>query len=136
MRAPEHPASINLVPRRDRVPSRRLAETCGVPIEEYQEDERRFVRVYLPDVDPDQVRVTLRGSALKLCCERRIEYPDCDSTAPHHVMFDKVMSVPAGTTPDDVAAEYGDGVLLVSWPTDPSSAQHTFPLTRCELPVE
>ena len=107
-----------------------------LPIEEYQEDERRFVRVYLPDVDPDRVMVTLRGSALRLCCERRIEYPDCDSTAPHHVMFDKVMSVPAGTTPDDVAAEYGDGVLLVSWPTVPSSAQHTFPLTRCELPVE
>jgi HSP20 family protein len=103
-----------------------LPRRVDIPIEEYQEDERRFVRVYLPGADPDRdIRVNLRGSALRLRGERRVEYPDCDSTAPHHVTFDKVLSVPAGTTPDDVAAEYGEGVLLVSWPTVPPSAQHT-----------
>ena len=74
-----------------------------LPIEEYQEGERRFVRAYLPGADPDRdIQVNLRGSALGLRCERRVEYPDCDRTAPHHVTFDKVVSVPAGTTPDDV----------------------------------
>ena len=57
-------------------------------------------------------------------------------TAHHVVTFDTVLSVPAGTSADDVAAEYGEGVLLVSWPKVPSSTRHTFPLTRCELPVE
>ena len=108
-----------------------------LPIEEYEEGERRFVRAYLPGADPDRdIQVNLRGSALGLRCERRVEYPDCDRKAAHHVTFDKVVGVPAGTTPDDVAAEYGEGVLLVSWPKAPSSARHTFPLTRCELPVE
>jgi HSP20 family molecular chaperone IbpA len=108
-----------------------------LPIEEYEEDERRFVRVYLPDADPDRdIRVNLRESALRLRCERSLEYPDCDRTAPHHVTFDKVFSVPAGTTPDDVAANYREGVLILSWPEVPSATRHTFPLTRCELPVE
>jgi len=108
-----------------------------LPIEEYEEGERRFVRLYLPDVDPDRdIRVNLRGSALRLRCERRLEYPDCDRTGPHCVTFDKVVSVPAGTSADDVAGEYGEGVLLVSWPEVPSATRHTFPLTRCELPVE
>ena len=102
-----------------------------------EEGERRFVRAYLPGADPDRdIQVNLRGSALGLRCERRVKYPDCDRKAAHHVEFDKVVGVPAGTTPDDVAAEYGEGVLLVSWPRAPSSARHTFPLTRCELPVE
>ena len=108
-----------------------------LPIEEYEEGERHFLRLYLPDVDLDRdIRVNLRGSALTLRCDRRLEYPDCDRTAPHHATFDKVVSVPSGTTPDDVAAEYGDGVLLVSWPKVPSATRHTFPLIWCELPVE
>jgi HSP20 family protein len=108
-----------------------------LPIEHYDEGGRRFVRAYLPGADLDRdIGVTLRGSALSLRCDRRLEYPDCDRKAPHHVTFDKVVSVPAGTTPDDVAAEYGEGVLLVSWPKVSSTTRHTFPLTRCELPVE
>ena len=108
-----------------------------IPIEQYRKGERRVVRAYLPGADPDRdIRVTLWGSALRLRCQRRVEYPDCDSADPHVVTFDKVWCIPAGTTADDVAAEYRDGVLLVSWPTVPSSARHVFPLTRCELPVE
>lgn len=108
-----------------------------LPIEEYQDGERRFVRAYLPGADPDRdIQVNLRARALGLRCERGVEYPDCESMAPHHVTFDKVVSVPAGTSPDDVTAEYGEGVLLVSWPKVPSATRHTFPLTRCELPVE
>ena len=46
-------------------------------------DERRFVRAYLPDADPDRdIQVNLRGSALGLRCERRVEYPDCDEYGP------------------------------------------------------
>jgi HSP20 family protein len=108
-----------------------------LPIEEYQDGERRFVRAYLPGADPDRdIQVNLRAGALGLRCERGVEYPDCVSAAPHHVTFDKVVSVPAGTTPDDVTAKYGEGVLLVSWSKVPSATRHTFPLTRCELPVE
>ena len=107
-----------------------------IPIEEYQEGERRFVRVYLPGADPDRdIMVTLRGSALRLRCQRRVEYTDCDSTAPHHVTFDRVLSIPAGTTPSDVAAEYGDGVLLVSWPMVQSSGRRT-PSRLCAVPID
>ena len=114
------------------VPSR-----VDLPIEHYQRDGRCFVRAYLPDADPDRdIRLDLRGSALRVRCERRVAYPECDKTTHHVVTFDTVLSVPAGTSADDVAGEYGEGVLLVSWPEVPSATRHTFPLTRCELPVE
>src|SRR5688572_5130363 len=114
-----------------------VPKRVDLPIEDYEEGGRRFLRVYLPGADPDRdIQLTLRGSALKLRCERRVEYPDCDRTAHHVVTFDKVLGVPDGTSADDVATEYAEGVLLVSWPKVPSSARHTFPLTRCELPVE
>ena len=114
-----------------------MPSRVDLPIEHYEDGGRRFVRAYLPGADPDrEIQLNLRGSALRLRCERRLEYPDCDRTAPHHVTFDKILSVPAGTTPDDVAAEYGEGVLILSWPEVPSATRHTFPLTRCELPVE
>ena len=114
------------------VPSR-----VDLPIEHYERDGRCFVRAYLPDADPDRdIRLNLRGSALRVRCERRVAYPECDKTTHHVVTFDTVLSVPAGTSADDVAGEYGEGVLLVSWPKVPSATRHTFPLTRCELPVE
>ena len=114
------------------VPSR-----VDLPIEHYERVGRCFVRAYLPDADPDRdIQLDLRGSALSFHLERRVDYPECASAAHHVVTFEKVLSVPAGTSAEDVAAEYGEGVLLVSWPQVPSAARHTFPLTRCELPVE
>jgi HSP20 family molecular chaperone IbpA len=108
-----------------------------LPIEHFERGGRCFVRAYLPDADPDRdIRLDLRGSALSVHLERRVDYPECASATHHVVAFDKVLSVPAGTSAADVAAEYGEGVLLVSWPRVPSAARHTFPLTRCELPVE
>ena len=50
-----------------------------LPIEDYEDGERRFVRAYLPGADPDRdIQLNLRGSALRLRCERRVGYPDCD----------------------------------------------------------
>jgi HSP20 family protein len=89
-----------------------------MPIEAYDEGERRLVRAYLPGADPDRdIMVTMRERELRLRCHRRLGIQGCDSTVPHDVTFDLVVSVPAGTTSADVAAEYGDGVLLVSIPT-------------------
>lgn len=114
------------------VPSR-----VDLPIEHFEDGGRCFVRAYLPGADPDKdIQLNLRGSTLRLVCERRVDYPDCATAAHHVVTFDKVLSVPAGTSADDVTIEYREGVLLVSWPRVPSSARHTFPLTRRELPVE
>ena len=108
-----------------------------LPIEDHQHGERRCVRAYLPGADPDcDIQLDLRGSALRLRCERRVGYPDCDGKAHPAVTFEKVLSLPAGTSADDVAAEYREGVLLVSWPKVASSARRRFPLRRCDLPVE
>ena len=108
-----------------------------IPLEEYQEGERRFVRAHLPGADLDRdIEVTLVGSDLRLRFRRRVENLECESTASHCVTFDKVLEIPAGTTPDDVAAEYGEGVLLISWPAVPSSATaaglHAVPVVRKE----
>jgi HSP20 family molecular chaperone IbpA len=88
-----------------------------MPIAEYREGDRWFVRAYLPDAHlNEEVTVTLRGTEAWLRIRRRVDCPGCDCAVAHHVTFEKVVRIPAGTAPEDVTAHYGDGVLIVSWP--------------------
>ena len=114
-----------------------IPKRAEMAIEEFEEGGRRFVRAYLPGADADKdILVTMRHGELRLRCERHVKRRDRDDTACHHFTFDDGLSIPAGTTPDDVAATYGDGTLLISWPTSPPSRPRVLPLTRRELPVE
>lgn len=99
-----------------------LPRRVELPLEEYQEGVRRVVRAYLPGADPGrEIMVTRQGSEVRVRCQRRVENLECESADEHRVTFEKVLSIPAGTAPDDLAAEYADGFLFVSWPTDHSS---------------
>ena len=108
-----------------------------IKVEEYQEGERRIVRADLPGVDPDKdISVTVDDGLLRLHGERRAEEHYRYRTEIRYGSFERVLSLPAGTKPEDVTAEYADGVLTVSMPLATSTAPKQIPVTHREPPVE
>jgi HSP20 family protein len=108
-----------------------------IKVEEYQEGERRIVRADLPGVDPDKdIAVTVDDGLLRLHGERRAEQHDRYRTEIRYGSFERVLSLPAGTKPEDVTAEYADGVLTVSMPLATTTAPQQIPVTHREPPVE
>ena len=108
-----------------------------IRVEVFQEGERRIVRADLPGVDPDKdVSVTVDDGLLRIHGERRAEDHDQYRTEIRYGSFDRVLTLPVGTKPEDVTAEYADGVLTVSMPAATPAAPQEIPVTHRELPVE
>ncbi len=115
----------------------------GVPtqheirVEEFQEGERRIIRADLPGVDPDaDIAVTVDDGLLRLHGQRRAEEHDKYRTEIRYGSFERVLTLPAGAKPEDITAEYADGVLTVSMPAATRAAPQKIPVTHRELPVE
>jgi hypothetical protein len=60
---------------------------------------------------------------LRLHGERRAEEHDRYRTEIRYGSFDRVLTLPAGTKPEDVTAEHADGVLTVSMPAATTPAR-------------
>jgi len=108
-----------------------------VRLEEYVEGDRRIVRADLPGIDPSRdIELEVDDGILRLRGERRAEEHDEHHTEIRYGSFERVISLPPGTTPQDVSAEYINGVLTVSMPTKAPVASTRIPVTHRELPVE
>lgn len=108
-----------------------------IRVEEFQEGERRIVRADLPGVDPDKdIVVTVDEGLLRLHGERRAEKHDRFRTEIRYGSFDRALTLPTGTKPEDVTAEYADGVLTVSMPAATPVVPKKIPVTSREVPVE
>jgi len=108
-----------------------------IRVEEYEEGERRIIRADLPGVDPDKdIAVTVDDGMLRLHGQRRAEEHDRYRTEIRYGSFERVLTLPAGTRPEDITANYADGVLTVSMPAATQAEPHQIPVTHRELPVE
>ncbi|NPC96564.1 Hsp20/alpha crystallin family protein [Nocardioides sp. zg-DK7169] len=102
-----------------------------VRVEEWVEDDRRFIRVDLPGVDPDKdIELTVDGGMLQLRGERRAEEHHRHRTEIRYGSFARALPLPAGTRPEDITAEYTNGVLTVSMPAGDASGTRKIPITR------
>ena len=108
-----------------------------IKVEEYQEGERRVIRADLPGVDPDKdISVTVGDGLLRLHGQRRAQEHDRYRTEIRYGSFDRVVSLPVGTKPEEVTAEYADGVLTVFVPVATPAARTEIPVTHRDVPVE
>jgi HSP20 family protein len=93
----------------------------AIKVEEFREDGALVVRAELPGIDPDRdVELTIADGVLRLHAERREEHTD-DGTDGYrsefrYGSFDRTLRLPAGTTKEEVAATYRDGILEVHIP--------------------
>ena len=108
-----------------------------IRVEEYQEGERRIIRADLPGVDPDKdIDVTVDRGLLRLHGQRRAEERDRYRTEIRYGSFERVLALPAGTKPEDIKAEYADGVLTVSMPAATQATPQEIPVTHREPTVK
>jgi len=94
-----------------------------VCIEEYVDGDRRVIRVDIPGVHPNRdLDLTVDEEVLRLHGQRHAEKHDQHHTVIRYGTFERIMSLPLGTRPEDVEAEYVDGVLTVSIPLESPAA--------------
>ena len=85
------------------------------------EDEREFlVKAELPDMKKDEVKVTVEDGVLRIGGERKFEKEEKGKKY-HRVeraygCFERAFTMPEGTKPEQLTAEYKDGVLRVHLP--------------------
>lgn len=90
-----------------------------VCIEEYVDGDRHVVRIDIPGVNPGRdLELSVHEGVLRLHGERRSETHDQHRTEIRYGSFERVVTLPPGTTAQDVEAAYVDGVLTVSMPRE------------------
>jgi HSP20 family molecular chaperone IbpA len=105
-------------------------------VEEYVEDGHRVVRADIPGVDPEDIRVSVEQGMLLLHAERRAEEHDEHRSEIRYGSFDRIVSLPRGTKPDDITATYADGVLTVTMPSVAEVEATVIPVTPAVTPPE
>ena len=115
------------------------ASQSDLKVEDYIEGDRHIIRADIPGVDPDRdIHLSVEGGMLHLRGERRAEEHDRYHTEIRYGSFERLMTLPRGTKPEDITAEYADGVLTVFAPTAAAASeqQQTIPITRREKTSE
>jgi len=109
-----------------------------IRIEEYRDGDTLVIRAEMPGIDPDRdVEIVASDHVLSVTAERRQESKTEGRTGYrsefHYGSFSRTVPLPAGTTEDDVAANYRDGILEVRVPIDGAEAKaRRVPVTRGE----
>lgn len=108
-----------------------------VRVEEFVDGDRRVVRADMPGIDPERdLELHVEGGVLRLRGERRSEEHEQHHTEIRYGSFERILSLPPGTTPEDITAEYVDGVLTVTMPAKAAAVSAKIPVTHRELPAE
>jgi HSP20 family protein len=91
------------------------------PLVDVTEDEKEFlIKAELPDMKKEEVKVTVEDGTLRITGERKFEKEETGKKY-HRIersygSFERAFTVPEGTKPDALTAEYKDGVLRVHLP--------------------
>lgn len=98
------------------------ADRDGMHLEEFRENGTLVVRAELPGIDPDRdVEITVAEGSLCIRAERRERHEasgdgDFYRSEFRYGQFTRTLSLPGGVGPDDVSADYTDGILEVRLP--------------------
>ena len=100
-----------------------LTLTEWIPAVDIAEDDKEYtIKVELPGVNKEDVRVSVEGGVLSISGERKAEKEEKNKKY-HRIertygTFVRSFTLPEGTASDRVSAEFKDGVLKVHLPKD------------------
>lgn len=100
-----------------------LTLTEWIPAVDIAEDDKEYtIKVELPGVNKEDVRVSVEGGVLSISGERKTEKEEKNKKY-HRIertygSFARTFTLPEGTASDRVTAEFKDGVLKVHLPKD------------------
>ncbi len=91
------------------------------PLVDIVEDEKEYlIKVELPEVQKDDVRVTVEGGTLTISGERKAEKEQkgrrFHRIERYYGRFERSFTIPDDAEPDGIKAEFKDGVLRVHLP--------------------
>jgi HSP20 family protein len=93
------------------------------PLVDITEDEKEFlVQAELPGVKKEDVKVNVENGVLTICGERKFEKEE--KSKKHHRVeraygsFERSFTLPEGTDPARISAEFKEGLLCVHLPKD------------------
>lgn len=91
------------------------------PLVDILEDEEEYlIKVELPEVQKDDVRVTIEGNTLTISGERKAEKEQKSRrfhrVERHYGRFERIFTIPEDAEADNIKAEFKDGVLRVHLP--------------------
>ena len=127
-----------------RVFDRRFPEFLGrgfiggeaMRVEQFTDGDEVVIRAEIPGVDPDEgIEVSVASGKLTISAEREQREESKDDTGFrsefHYGSFHRTMTLPTGTSADDVKATYEDGILEVRLPSaGGGQAKTTVPIGR------
>ena len=88
-----------------------------------ENDQEFVIKVELPDVKKEDIKVNVENGTISICGERKVEKEE-DNTKFHRVeraygRFERTFSLPTEAQADKITSNYKDGVLTVHLPKDP-----------------
>ena len=92
----------------------------SLPVDVCEDDKEYVIKAELPEVNKEDVKITLEDGALKISGERKMVKED-NGVKYHHVercygAFERSFVIPEGAKADEVSAEFHDGLLKVHLP--------------------
>lgn len=86
-----------------------------IRIEDYTENGRYVVRAEIAGIDPEkELEVSVGGGFLSVRAVRSSQVEGKHRSEFRYGSFSRTLTLPAGADPDDVAAEYADGILTIT----------------------
>jgi len=106
----------------------------GMPMDVYRgEDGSYHVEADLPGVDPDSVEVTVEHGALTIRAVRTPRYGESEQVIVAERpqgSFTRQLGLGEGVDPENLTADYADGVLHVALPASPRTQPRRVEITR------
>jgi HSP20 family protein len=106
----------------------------AMPLDVYRsEDGSYHIEADLPGVDPDSVEVTVEGGALTIRAQRTPRYGDTDQVVVverPQGSFTRQLALGEGVDPENLTADYADGVLHLNIPASPKTQPRRIQISR------
>lgn len=105
----------------------------AIPIEVTSGDGEFVLKAELPGMDPDKdITITVDGDVLTVSAEHEESSTTKDHSEFRYGSFERVVRLPQTIDPEEVKAEYTDGILTVSVPVHrpPEGGSRTIAVTR------
>lgn len=111
--------------------SRWEAEAWNPAVDSHIENGTLMVKVDLPGIDPKQVSISVLGNQLTIEGERKSDTPEGEQSFYHELpygKFSRKVTLPEGVDPDNVKADYKNGVLVISMPAPTNLVSKRVPI--------
>jgi HSP20 family protein len=97
-----------------------------------EQKDKYVLKLDLPGVDKNAIRITATEELLSISGERRTEWDETSRQGMHRVersfgFFERTLPMPANVKTDQVAAKYEQGVLTVELPKQAQAAAQVKP---------